>query len=210
MISVMNGTLSAVRDSGIEISLGPVTFDVLVPSIDLPGYGGRVGSTLTLYTLMYLEGDASRGNVEPRVIGFSSRIDKAFFELFTTVKGIGPKTALRALTEPIQTIAGWIETRDARSLTRLSGIGKRTAELVVAELSGKCGRFAGVAPGPDNKVARPVPNRPPEQEDALAALVSLGERRADAEALLDRALINTDRVDTNLLVREMLRLRTAR
>src|SRR4029453_3161798 len=133
--------------------------------------------------LMYLEGDPNRSNLEPRLIGFLRPEDKQFFELFTTVKGIGPKTARRALTVPVGQIAAAIESRDGRFLVGLDGVGKRTAELIVAELSGKVGRFVTDRAA----VVTPASRRSQADEDAISLMVSGGERRSDAEMLLARA-----------------------
>jgi holliday junction DNA helicase RuvA len=212
MISALTGHLVEVNETSIDLRAGPVVFTVLIPACDVPRMQEQIGGEVKLWTLMYLEGDASRGNLEPRVVGFLQKDDRAFFELFTTVKGIGPKTALKALTEPIEAIAGWIESRDAKSLTRLSGIGKRTAELVIAELSGKCGKFSGpVIPGESARPAATPSRRPPAEEDAIRALCSLGERRLDAESLLERVRQRSKSMphETNQLVKEMLRIRAA-
>jgi holliday junction DNA helicase RuvA len=208
MISRITGTLVTVGEGDVELRAGPVHIAALVPASDVEALRLRIGSELDLFTLCYLEGDPNRGNLEPRLIGFVRADDRAFFELFTTVKGIGPKTALRALAEPIGAIAGWIESKDARSLTKLNGIGKRTAELIVAELSGKCGKYALNVTIPAERRSIAPARRDPLSEDAIGALVALGERRSDAEMLLDRARSTRDGLDTvNALVTEMLRLR---
>src|SRR5262249_42326503 len=139
---------------------------------------------LTFHTTFYLQGDASGGSIEPRLIGFLRAGDKRFFEKFITVKGIGPKTALRALTVPVGEIAGAIESKDARFLVQLDGIGKRTAELIIAELAGKVQEFAipFTATMRSSQPSRAA--RTPIEEDAIAALMQLGERRIDAEHLL--------------------------
>ena len=213
MISALTGQLVAVRDDGsIDLAAGPIVVGLLVPAIDVEPLRASVGRPITFQTIFYLEGSASGGNLTPRLIGFTRADDRAFFDLFTTVKGIGPKTALRALTEPIGTIAAWIESKDARSLTKLTGIGKRTAELIVAELSGKCARFASLAhEASKSSAATPkvtAKTFTPSQEDAIRGLVSLGERRLDAEALLDRVLrASPALVDADAILAEMLRQR---
>ncbi len=184
-------------------------YELLVPAASLTELHASLGGNLTLHTIFYLAGDPARGGLEPTLIGFLRPEDKQFFELFTTVKGIGPRKALKALTTTTGEIAHAIETRDARFLCGLGGIGKRMAEQIVAELSGKLEKFAtgyGQKPG-----ARSASRRPAFEEDAIAALTALGERRSDAEHLLDRVrqakpALNT----TDLLLREMLNLRTAR
>jgi Holliday junction DNA helicase RuvA len=166
-----------------------------------------VGQEITFHTVFYLEGDSSGGNIEPRLVGFLRPEDKAFFQLFITVKGIGPKKALRALALPVGEIAQAIESKDARFLVELPQIGKRMAELIVAELAGKVAGFA--SPIVDGKPT--VGGRMRVEEDAIATLMALGERRIDAEHLLDRAKQNNATLKTtDAMVREMLRLRTAR
>jgi holliday junction DNA helicase RuvA len=210
MISAITGTLASVGEDRCYLQCGPMLYEVLVPAADAPGLESRRNAEITLHTLMYLEGDPNRGNLEPRLLGFSRAQDRAFFELFTTVKGIGPKTALRALTVPIEQIAAAIESKNAKFLVGLQGIGKRSAELIIAELSGKCGKFAigaieGVTKSPPKAAGRSFTA---EQEDAIRAMVALGERRLEAEALLDRALRASPEVkETHDLVAAMLRQR---
>lgn len=209
MISALTGELVRVGSDRAYLQAGAMLFEVLVPAADAPALESQRGQPVTLHTLLYLEGDPNRGNLEPRLLGFLREQDRGFFELFTTVKGIGPKTALRALTVPIEQIAGSIENKDARALVQLDGIGKRTAELIVAELAGKCGKFVGTPLPPARRGQVAVARRSDLEEDALAALMALGERRPDAERLLDRARqLEPDLESVDGLVRVMLRLRT--
>src|SRR5947207_2495252 len=157
-------------------------FELLVPAVDATELQASLGEELTFHTLFYLQGDASGGSIEPRLIGFLRANDKRFFEKFITVKGIGPKTALRALTVPVGEIAQAIESRDSRFLVQLDGIGKRTAELMVAELAGKVTEFAGgeVRSG---RVAAGAKRFSAEDEAAISVLTNpqMGLKRADAE-----------------------------
>lgn len=213
MISALTGNLGKVNDASVELASGPFVFSLLVPAIDIEPLRERLNQELTFHTIFYLEGSSAGGNLDPKLIGFQREDDRRFFELFTTVKGIGPKTALRALTEPIGTIAAWIEAKDGKSLTRLNGIGKRGAELIVAELAGKVAKFASFTDADVGRSATAA-GKPsakqftPDQEDAIRALVNLGERRLDAESLLERVLrSNAKLADANELLTEMLRQR---
>jgi Holliday junction DNA helicase RuvA len=210
MISSLSGELKRVDDDRVHVKCGPMVYELLVPASDLTELQASLGEEVTFHTIFYLEGDASRGGLEPRLIGFLRPDDKRFFELFTTVKGIGPRTALKALTVPVGEIANAIEGKDARYLVHLKGIGKRTAELVIAELAGKVTDFAMDAGG--QKLSRLAPaRRDTTDEDAIAGLMALGERRPDAERLLERARqSNPDLKTTDQLLREMLRLRASR
>src|SRR3954468_8213118 len=185
MISSITGELRRVDEDRIHLRAGPMLYELLVPAADISELQASLGEALTLYTIFYLGGDPSRGGIEPTLIGFLRAEDRKFFNLFTTVKGIGPKTALKALTVPVGEIAMAIETKDTRFLVGLSGIGKRTAELIVAELGGKGKAFA-TGYGTKPTVA-PRSRRAPAEEDAILGLMAMGERRPDAEHLLDRA-----------------------
>jgi len=208
MISAITGELERVDEDRLHLRVGPVLCELLVPAADVPLLQAGIGQEMTFHTVFYLEGDASGGNIEPRLIGFLRPEDRSFFQLFITVKGIGPKKALRALVMPTGEIARAIETRDTRFLCELPQIGKRMAELIVAELCGKVETFATLHTGAR---AGPAAKRLPAEDDAIAALVALGERRHDAEHLLDRAKhTNAGLRTTTEFISEMLRIRTTR
>ena len=213
MISALTGELRQVDEDRVHLQVGPLLCEVLVPASDVHLLQAGVGEQMTFHTIMYLEGDAAGGNLEPRLLGFLRPEDKRFFEKFITVKGIGPKKALKALIYPAGEIAQAIESKDAKFLVGLPQIGKRMAELIVAELAGKVGEFATVSMDERAALGFAGGSRSTAEEDAIAALMALGERRADAEHLLDRAKQHVDTVKlktTNDYVREMLRMRTVR
>ena len=209
MISALTGILHQVEEDRVHLRVGAMLFEALVPASDVPLLQAGIGEELTFHTILYLEGDASGGNMEPRLIGFLRPADKQFFEKFITVKGIGPKKALRALVYPAGEIAQAIEAKDSKFLVGLPQIGKRMAEQIVAELAGKVAEFATPYEGGRPSISGAA--RSNIEEDAISALMALGERRADAESLLDKARQhNSSLKSTNDLVREMLRMRTVR
>jgi Holliday junction DNA helicase RuvA len=211
MISALSGELLAVEETTASLRSGVFVFEVLIPAADVDALRARVGEEITFHTIFYLEGTAGGGNLDPKLIGFLRPEDKAFFNLFTTVKGIGPKTALRALSAPVGEIAQAIESKDTRALISLNGIGKRTAELIIAELTGKAQKFATAHVGAEVAAyttggARLTAN----EEDAVLAMTALGDRRPDAERLLDRVKQqHKDLKTTDALLREMIRVRGA-
>jgi len=203
VISAITGRLTAVEDERAEISAagGAMRFTVLIPASDTQHLRTMIGQDVTFHTILDLEGDPTRGGLSPRLIGFLRPEDKRFFDLFVTVKGIGPKKALRALSVPTAQIAHSIEAKDARSLAQLNGIGKRMAELIVAQLAGKMSDFALAS------AAAGV--RPQVEDEAILVCITLGLPRQDAERLLDRALASNPNLKTaDGLSREMLRLRS--
>ena len=206
MIASLAGQLRQVDAGRVQLEAGPIVYELLVPAADVGELAVRVGETVTFHTILYLEGDPARGNLEPRLIGFVRADDRKFFDRFTTVKGIGVKTALRALTVPVGEIARAIEARDARFLSGLQGIGKRTAELMIAELSGKVKDFVG---GHADAAASTAHAWSAEEDTALAFATSaqMGLRRADAERLLQRVKSANPKINSaSDMLAEMLRL----
>jgi Holliday junction DNA helicase RuvA len=205
MLAAITGRILSVDETSIQLEVGPIVYELLVSAADIRDLGESIGQSLTFHTLMYLEGDPNRGNLEPRIIGFTSPRDKRFFELFTTVNGIGPRKALKALSAPIPDVARAIESGNTRFLVDLPQIGKRLAEQIIATLSGKLGAFT------DGVVARSLaPSRRNNEEEAAIAFMTsprMGLRRAEAEALLDRAKQSAPELKTaEQLVPEMLKL----
>lgn len=185
MIARITGRLEEVGDGSALVDCGVgLWYEVRVPACELDRLTRRVGQEVVLHTLHVIEGDPSRGGqVVPRLIGFSTEADRDFFKTFTKVKGIGVRKALRALVRPFAEVAAAIEAKDARLLVALPEIGKRTAELIIAELNGKVSQFAGeVSPtGETSELSE-------AGDEAVSALVQLGEKRPDAMALVERVL----------------------
>lgn len=176
------------RIDGAAAELEPV--GMLRVEALLPGYfaerlAGLEGQTITLHTRLHLEAQGQGTSFIPRLLGFPSENDRAFFELFTSVKGVGAKKALRAMAAEPGEIAAAISGRDPKALQKLPEVGKRLAETMVAELHGKVDRWAI---GSAIVEARPSAATSGPAEDAIATLVALGETRADAERLVTRAV----------------------
>lgn len=194
MIAQIEGELvDVLADGSILIRNGMITFSVLVPAYDLNRFTGLRGQGIELHTLFYIE-SVGQGNVLlPRLIGFESPQARAFFDLFTTVKGIGNRKALKALAAPIGTIALAIADRDAAFLTTLPEIGKRTAETIVAELHGKVDRFISQTKGDADRLSRTqkdISDSPRHMliEDTLAVLSRLGETQSQARQWIEQVL----------------------
>jgi Holliday junction DNA helicase RuvA len=212
MIASLTGELHHVEQDRVHLRVGAMLFELLIPAVDAATLQAQLGEELTLHTILYLQGDSGGGgNIEPRLIGFLRAEDKKFFEKFITVKGIGPKTALLALTVSVGEIAQAIESKDARFLVGLDGIGKRTAELIIAELAGKVKDFAT---GYGTRAVIVAPQRWSEEEEVALAFATgpqMGLRRTDAELLLGRVKkIEPPVTAARDLLAEMLRLLAAR
>ena len=138
---------------------------------------------VTLVTFHYYENNQSR--IVPRLIGFSNDVEREFFELFITVSNMGPKTAVRALTQSFHSIAESIESGSHKDLSALPGIGDKKARQIVATLQGKAGKFALIRD--EDIVAGPV-HKEDVEEDAIEVLLQLGYKRVDAQSMVKSAV----------------------
>lgn len=185
------------------VALGAEAREVLIGPFLAEELSGRLGRETTLHVIEILESINQGASFTPRLLGFATREDRAFFELLTKVKGLGPRRAQRALAAPTGEIARMIGAGDAKGLTRLPEIGKKLAETIIAEIGDKAGAFAGAEAGGMNArangAALVVESRgpwSPAAEQAVAALVRLGEARAEAERMVDRVVRSADKPAT--------------
>lgn len=184
MISRIRGTLTAVLGGAAQIEVGEgLTYEVLLPAYMHESTERSVGTTVSFITLQYLEGQGQGTSFIPRLIGFAGESDRRFFDVFTTVKGIGNRKALRAMAIEPARIAALIMSKNAKGLTELPEIGKRLAETVIAELTGKIDVFLSATEvGSLNQQAEVKPiAKTSAGEEAVAALIALGETPQNAE-----------------------------
>src|SRR5207253_4830367 len=171
MIAHLRGKLLAKHPNQAIVETGGVGYDVTisVPTFsDLPAIGGEV----TLHIHTHVREDLIA------LYGFLRPAEKRLFEKLITVSGIGPKLAVTILSgmaadEMVNAIRG----NDVARLTRIPGIGKKTAERMVLELRDKL---------PVEKAGEisAMPSMSAVEEDVLSALVNLGYQRAAAERAL--------------------------
>jgi len=204
MIARITGKVQEISEKSAILSVGGgLCYEVLLPSCDISRLSSRLGQEVVLHTIHIIEGDPSRGQVIPRLVGFTSEGDREFFNLFTKVKGIGIRKALRALVRPISEIASAIESGDARMLVSLPEIGKRPADTIIAELNGKVVDFAGPISDSVDEIQMPKAGT-----EAIAALVQLGEKRSDAESLVERVLSVAPELDApEEIIQQVYRLK---
>ncbi|MCL4741928.1 MAG: hypothetical protein KJZ54_06950 [Phycisphaerales bacterium] len=192
MITRIAGTLVSVdaRGAVVQPEGTGLAYEVLLPAYLGDRLASEVGRRIVLHTLEYLEAQGQGTSFVPRLIGFESRDDRRFFEVFTTVKGMGNKRALRALAVPPGEVAALVVSKDSKGLQRLPEIGKRVAETVIVELSGKLDGFvnADALERRAGSLAEPSVGISPAATEAVQALIALGETRDAAERLVDRAV----------------------
>ncbi len=182
MIGYLSGRILKKADDRILLLAGAVGYEVLLPPVVMESLAAKqVGDEISLH-IVYQQ---SERQPRPLLIGFNQDIEKEFFQQFITVEDIGPQKALKAMTLPIGEIARAIESRDVSALSRLKGIGGRTAQKIVATLQGRMGKFALLRAAP----AAPAPPPADMMQQVLEVMVAqLGHRRADAMRMIAAAL----------------------
>ncbi|HEY1263334.1 MAG TPA: Holliday junction branch migration protein RuvA [Terriglobales bacterium] len=167
---------------GYEVTISVPTFS------ELPAAGGEVA----LHIHTHVREDALA------LYGFLRLQEKALFEKLLTVSGIGPKLAITILSGmPADEMNVAIRSNDVARLTRIPGIGKKTAERMVLELRDK------LPPAGAESVA-PVSATSPVEEDVISALVNLGYQRAVAERALASTAKNGDSQSFDSMFRQAL------
>ena len=145
---------------------------------------------------------ATQNQPRPVLIGFTSDLDKEFFEKLITVKDIGPLVAARSLAAPVAEIAAAIARQDEKYLRALPGIGPQKAKNIVAQLQAQGGEVRARPPRP-RAPEQPAPAPPaPADDEGLRELVfevlvkQLGHRPSEASQLITDALTPPARAST--------------
>jgi holliday junction DNA helicase RuvA len=185
VITKISGKLLSLTDDSATLAIEAFEYEVLIPEFTRKRLQSRVGETISLYTVHYLEGNPTQGRLTPRLVGFLTEIEREFFDLFCSVDGIGVRKALRAMVRPVQDVAGLIEEQDAKGLSALPGVGPATAERIIAKLRRKMPKFALLVAREDTYQAEVEHD---VVEETYQVLCTLGHSESDARRLLDSAL----------------------
>jgi Holliday junction DNA helicase RuvA len=205
MIGQLRGTLAArLPNNHVIVDCGGVGYEVAcsgytlaaLPEVDAP-------VTLRVFT------HAQENKIA--LYGFFTTAERELFDYLITVKNVGPSTAMAILSggaEP-RAIAELIAKEDTAGLTKIKGVGKKTAELLVVELREKCELLllswnAAGGPRPVASVAGARRGRHPMLDEVAAALVGLGWKPLEAEAAVGELAVGPG-ITLEMLVRAALR-----
>ncbi|MEM8768957.1 MAG: Holliday junction branch migration protein RuvA [Pseudomonadota bacterium] len=190
MIGRIQGKLLEISDNLLLIDVGGLAYEVEATSSALAGASGTgaaglaTGSEVALFTHFIVREDAQL------LYGFGSRTERDVFRDLIRISGVGPKMALAIVSSlTLEVLAAAVRDGDVSQLTRVQGVGKKTAERLLVELKDRLGNLhvvvKPVSVGADKAATR-------EAEDAL---VSLGYRPAEASravaAVADEVLEDT-------------------
>ncbi len=190
MIGYLEGKLLKFDEDRILLLTHQVGYEILLPAVVMKTIRQKaIGDEISLYIYYH----QTERQPKPVLIGFNSEAEKEFFQQFISVGDIGPLKAAKALTLPIQDIARAIESRNVVVLSRLKGIGERTAQKIIAALCGRIDRFV-LAHGPE---AGPGEAFSDASAPVYRVLVEqLGHRPADARNMIAQALKRNSAIST--------------
>lgn len=194
MLAIIQGTLRALDPPPALVDIaGGLTLEAHLPPYAIDRLEPLRGQPVTLYTRLTLESQTQGASFAPRLTAFPDAPARAFFELLTTVHGLGGRKALRSMAIPPADYAAAIAAGDATALAKLPEIGKKLAQSIITELHEKVAAYLLELPTRRVDIAaKPAPRRSPAEHDAIAALIALGQSPAEAERAISAALASLD------------------
>jgi|SRR5215471_5720274 len=189
MIAHLRGRLISKHPNQAIVEAGGVGYDV---TITIPTFSAlpSMGAEVALHIHTHVREDALA------LYGFLRAEEKQLFEKLITVSGIGPKLAITILSGMATAdMVGAIRSNDFARLTKIPGIGRKTAERMCVELRDKLEGFGA---------AQPVVTHSAVEEDVISALTNLGYQRAMAEKAVDRAVQAAGRDNFDAIFRTAL------
>lgn len=190
MIGFLKGTLVSKRPPSLTVEVGGVGYDVDAPMstfYKLP----ETGHSLTLFTHLLVREDAHV------LYGFFTESERALFRSLLKVSGVGARIALGVLSGmSVEGFHRCVHEKDVASLTKLPGIGRKTAERLVLEMED---RVPKQLDGADATALQPATSA----GEAHEALLALGYKPAEAGKMLKD--LDTKRLTTEELIREALK-----
>ena len=178
MIAHLRGRILEKSPNQLVVECGGVGYDVTISVTTFSAVPGQ-GAEVSLHIYTHVRED------QIGLFGFADRQEKRLFERLLTISGIGPKLAITVLSGiSAERLVGAIRAQDHATLTRVPGIGKKTAERVVLELKDKLDDLAAAIP----EAATVGQRYGAAGDDALSALVNLGYARPVAQRAIEAAI----------------------
>ncbi len=204
MFSRISGTLLERDGEHVVLEAAGLGYEIVLPPCVADKVTAAPGESVALeiYAVLNIDGNSARATY----YGFTNAIERTFFEALISVASIGPKTAARAFSEPMSSIASAIDRGDHTYLRKLPGIGQQKARDIVAKLQGKVARFLLIQdPLPAQAAAMPD-----FADEALSVLLQLEYKRAEAEAMVRETLEGDPKIaDAETLLAQIYRRKAA-
>lgn len=200
MIAYLSGKLLEKEANSVIIDVGGVGYDVMIPLSTFYDLG-EIGEDVALRIYTHVREDAFQ------LFGFNTVRERELFLLLISVSGIGPKSAITALSGmSADEIIGAIRQNNLARLNSIPGVGKKTAERLVIELRDKITKLSAVASEEMKTEGIPSISGDDVYDDAISALVNLGYQRNAAEKALKQAMQEGTEMSVQKLLRRSLQL----
>jgi Holliday junction DNA helicase RuvA len=193
MIRYLEGRLLKKEEDRVVVLANGVGYEILLPAIVRKTFNPKKAGEDGEVVRLYIHYHQTERQPKPLLIGFNYEPEKEFFEKFITVEDIGPPTAVKALVLPIPKIAKAIEERDSKTLESLKGIGKRTADKIIATLQGKVGKFALMR---EDEISVEVEITDIRKQVEEVLVKDLGHKVSEAQRLVKEAMQRNPGIST--------------
>ncbi|HRH43933.1 MAG TPA: Holliday junction branch migration protein RuvA [Pyrinomonadaceae bacterium] len=200
MIAYLSGKLLEKDANVVIIDVNGVGYEVSIPLSTFYELG-EIGEVVSLRVQTIVREDAFQ------LFGFKTVREKELFLLLISVSGIGPKSAITALSGmSADEIISAIRTNNLARLNAIPGVGKKTAERIVIELRDKITKLSAIAGEEMKSEGIPMSSGDVVMDDAISALTNLGYQRAAAEKALNQAMQEGTEMSVQKLLRRSLQL----
>jgi Holliday junction DNA helicase RuvA len=199
MIAFLRGRVLEKHPNRVIVDVGGVGYDVAVPLSTFYS-AGDPGADISLRVHTHVRED------QLALFGFATPLELSTFERLIAISGIGPKLALSVLSGiESRELIGAIQRGDVGRLTRIPGVGKKTAERMIVELRDK---FAKALEGTEGGAGRPGDPDAALRDDLVSALTNLGYHRQAIDKVLDKVITPSARFEDLLraALKELSRL----
>ncbi len=182
MIASISGTLVATSSDALIVEVGGVGYELLVPAVHLNRF--KPGEQARLLTRMVVREDSIT------LYGFLSEAERGMFDALCAISGVGPKLALAVISGlGVDGLSAALMGQDEQALRSVSGVGQKTARLILLSLTDRAIAIAG------------------NRQNLVSALVNLGVSTLEAQNLATKV---DSQLDDAAALREALRLRSGR
>ncbi len=166
MIARITGTVVELIEKGVVVDTAGLGYSVFTPA------ALELGVVTTLHTHLVIREDCQE------LYGFETSTEKTLFSKLISVSGVGPKTALHMLTlYPMKELVRIITSGDAKAISLVPGLGKKTAEKIIIDLKDKLAAFESADAGPES--------------DLVEALLSLGYKEQQVRSVIPSVDVTT-------------------
>ena len=197
MYAYIRGKLEYKYNDCVVIEANGVGYEIIT-SLSTIEKLGSIGEEVKVYTTLYVREDVMA------LYGFSTREELKMFELLRTVSGIGPKVAVSVLSSiSPSNFALAVITDDIKTLTKVQGVGKKTAQRMILELKDKIKKEQLTSLAVDQSEISDMDGKSSKRTEAVNALMVLGYTASEAEKAVLAAY--SEDADLELIIKDALK-----